>query len=143
MRRIAGALGDGTITWMAGRRAIGEAIAPDVRAAAREAGRPEPRILVGLPVALTNDPAAARAQASKTYAVYGTLPSYRAMLDAEGVKEPGEIAIVGDEKTLEREIRALADAGATDFQAAIFGVGEDRKASVVRTRALLAALAKG
>jgi len=143
MRQIAGAIGDGTITWMAGRRAIGEAIAPGVRRAAREAGRPEPRIAVGIPIALASDAAAARAQASKSYAVYATLPSYRAMLEAEGVSDPGEIALVGDEQALERGIRALADAGATDFQAAIFGVGEDRKASVARTRAFLAALARG
>ena len=43
----------------------------------------------------TGDPAAARASADKDLAIYGQLPSYRAMLDREGV--PGDVAIVGDE----------------------------------------------
>jgi F420-dependent oxidoreductase-like protein len=143
MRRIAGAIADGTITWMTGRRTLAEQVGPGVRGAAREAGRPEPRIAAGFPVALTNDPARGRETASRLYAVYRTLPSYRAMLDAEGVEDPGELAIAGDAVAIERAIRALADAGVTDFQASLFAVGEDRKGSVQRTHELLGELARG
>jgi hypothetical protein len=38
-----------------------------------------------LPVCVTDDEAAARARAAKVFAVYDTLPSYKAMLDLEGV----------------------------------------------------------
>ena len=142
MRKVAGALADGTITWMTGRRTLAEQVGPGVRAAAREAGRGEPRIVAGFPVAVTNDPAGARAAASQSFALYGNLPSYRAMLDAEGVRDPGELAIVGDAAAVEAELRALADAGVSDFNAVPFGHGDDAKASVRRTRELLAGLAR-
>jgi len=142
MRRIAGAIGDGTITWMTGRRTLAEQVIPGVRAAALEAGRPEPRIVAGIPVVLTKDPAGARETAGKTFSIYGTLPSYRAMLDAEGAAGPGDLAIAGDEAEIERAIRAFADAGVTDFHAAAYAHGDDAKASVLRTHELLGELAR-
>jgi F420-dependent oxidoreductase-like protein len=142
MRKIAGELADGTITWMTGPRTLGEQIAPDVRAAAEAAGKPAPRVVAGIPVLLTDDPAGARAAASKIFSLYGTLPSYRAMLDLEGVTDPGELAIAGDEKVIEQAICALADAGVTDFHAAIFPVGADAKDAMRRTHHLLGELAR-
>ena len=68
-----------------------------------------------LPVCVTSDPAAARASAEKEFAIYGQLPSYRAMLDREGAAGPGDVAIVGDEGAVAAQILALADAGVTDF----------------------------
>ncbi len=142
MRRIAGRLADGTITWMTGPRTLGEAIVPDLRAAAREAGRPAPRVVVGLPVAVTSDPDAAREAAAKAFAMYGTLPSYRAMLDAEGVEDPAELLVAGDESAIERSLERLASAGATDFNAAIFPFGEEPGESMRRSFDALAELAR-
>jgi len=142
MRRIAGAVADGTITWMTGRRTIAEEVGPGVRAAAREAGRPGPRVVAGIPVVATDDPAGAREAAGKLFAIYGQLPSYRRMLDAEGAAGPGDLAVAGDAKAIERAIRAFADAGATDFHAAIFPYGADPKGSVRRTQELLGELAR-
>jgi F420-dependent oxidoreductase-like protein len=142
MRRIAGAVADGTMTWMAGPRTLGEAIVPEIRAAAHEAGRPAPRVLAGFPVCVTEDPEGARELASKLYSVYGTLPSYRAVLDAEGAKRPGDLALVGDERELERSLARLASLGVTDFGAAIFPFGGDRAESIRRTTQALAALAR-
>ena len=48
MLRLAGQQADGTITWMAGPRAIRDHVRPRIIAAAESAGRPEPRICVGL-----------------------------------------------------------------------------------------------
>ena len=56
--------------------------------------------------------------------MYGQLPSYRAMLDREGVEGPQDIAIIGDENTLRGEIKRFEDAGVTDFNAAIMGIEE-------------------
>jgi F420-dependent oxidoreductase-like protein len=142
MRRIAGELADGTLTWMTGARALAGTLVPEVRSAAQDAGRPAPRIVAGLPVALTSDAAAARETAAKTFALYGTLPSYRAMLDLEGAKSPGDVVIAGDERAIESAIRSLAAAGVTDLSASPFAVGSDGKASVQRTTELLASLAK-
>jgi F420-dependent oxidoreductase-like protein len=143
MRKLAATLADGTITWMTGPRTIGETLGPDMQAAARAAGRKDaPRIVCGLPVVVTNDAAGAREAATKAFAIYGQLPSYRAMLDVEGATGPGDVAIAGDEREVERALERLASAGATDFNAAIFPFGPDPKAATTRTYEVLAELAK-
>ncbi len=140
MLKIAGTMTDGTITWMTGVKTIETHVAPSINAAAREAGRPAPRVVVGLPIAVTDDAAAARELAGKAFQMYGALPNYRRMLDKEGAAGPGDVAIAGDEAAVERQLRDLASAGATDLMAAIFPVGADAAASMTRTRALLRSL---
>lgn len=137
MLKLAGRMADGTVTWMTGPVTLAEHTVPTITAAAAEAGRPAPRVVVGLPVCVTDDVEAARARAAKTYAMYGFLPSYRAMLDREGAEGPADVAIVGDEATVAAEIKRVADAGATDFSAAEFAVGDADKR---RTRELLRTL---
>ena len=139
MLKLAGSRADGTVTWMTGPATIEDHIGPNIRAAAEEAGRPAPRIAVGLPVSVTADPDGARESAARTFAVYGQLPSYRAMLDREGAAGPGDVAIVGDEEAVAAGIRRVFEAGGTEFSAAIFGSGDEIK----RTRALLVELARG
>ena len=124
MLRLAGGLADGTILWMTGPATIESHIAPKLRAAAKEAGRPEPRIVAGIPIAVTDDPEAGRAFVSRNLAMYGTLPSYRAMLDKEGADGPADIALLGDEKALDEGLARLRDAGVTDLDAAILPVDD-------------------
>ena len=135
MLALAGQQTDGTVLWMTGPATIRDYVAPAISAAASAAG-PSPRIVCSLPVAVTSDPAAARASADKELAIYGQLPSYRAMLDREGAAGPGDVAIVGDEDAVAAQITELADAGVTDFTAAEFARGPDRE----RTRNLLKTL---
>ena len=54
---------------------------------------------------------------------------------------PAEAAIVGDEGAVERQLRSLLDAGATDIWAAVFPAGDDGRASMQRTMELLKQLA--
>ena len=84
MLRIAAELSEGTITWMVGLKMLRDHIMPRITSAARAAGRPEPRICFGVPIAVTDDPAAARRRAEGLLERYGRLPSYRRMLDMEG-----------------------------------------------------------
>jgi len=133
MLRICGEQTDGTILWMTGPKTVGEHVAPRLSKAATDAGRPAPRIVATLPVAVTNDPDGARALANDAFQIYGNLPSYRAMLDKEGAEGPGDVAIVGDEATVAAGIRAMADAGTTEFVGAVFG--DD--ATMARTTDLL------
>lgn len=137
MLELTGASADGTATWTTGVKTLGDHIVPAITAAAAKAGRPAPRIVAGLPVCVTEDPAAARELAAKQFAVYGTLPSYRAMLDREGAATPGDIAVVGDEEAIAKQVQQLADAGVTDFNAAPYGSPDQ----VERARTLLASLA--
>ena len=139
--RVAGELTDGTILWMANARAVETHVAPKMNAAATAAGRPTPRIVAGLPVAVHDDVAEARGVAAKSFANYGVLPNYRRILDIGGAAGPADAAIVGDEAAVADQIQALFDAGVTDVWAAPFPVGEDRSASRTRTRALLKELA--
>ncbi|HMK12901.1 MAG TPA: TIGR03564 family F420-dependent LLM class oxidoreductase [Acidimicrobiales bacterium] len=141
MLRVAGELTDGTILWMGNAKAIETHVGPRINAAAKGAGRSAPRIVAGLPVAVHDDVAEARAVAAKSFANYGVLANYRRLLDIGGAAGPGDAAIVGDEASVAAEIRALFDAGATDVWAAPFPVGDDRSASRHRTRALLKELA--
>ena len=117
--KLAGAYADGTSTWMTGPRTIEQHIVPIINAAAAAAARPAPRIVCGMPICLTGDVAAAREPIGKALQVYGMLPSYRAMLDREGVAGPEELAMVGDEATLRAAIGRLRDVGVTDFNAAV------------------------
>ena len=140
MLRAAGTLAEGTITWMANARAIESHVSPILRQAAADAGRDEPRIVVGLPVAVCDDEAEGRAEAAKQFAGYGTLPNYRRILDHGGADGPGDAAIIGDEASVTAQLQGLLDAGGTDVWAAVFPVGGDRRASRDRTRALLKSL---
>ena len=124
MLKLAGTYSEGTTTWMTGPRTIGEYIVPGINAAAAEAGRPQPRIVCGLPICLTGDVDGAREMISKTLQVYGMLPSYRAMLDREGVAGPAELSMIGSESDLRAAIGRLRDAGVTDFNAAIMTHGD-------------------
>ncbi len=137
MLELAGRVADGTVTWMTGPATVESHIAPLITKAAADAGRPAPRIAVGLPVGVTDDADAARQFAAKTWEMYGYLPSYRAMLDREGVAGPADVAIVGNEAAVAAGIQRVADAGATDFAASEFGLSADDRA---RTRALLRSL---
>jgi 5,10-methylenetetrahydromethanopterin reductase len=142
MLALAGAEADGTITWMTGPKTIREHTIPRISEAAAKAGRPKPRIVVGLPIAVTKDVGAARMSAAQRFAIYGGLPSYRAMLDREGVEGPADVVIAGDEAAVGAQLRDLEEAGATDYLAVPFPVDGDGEA-VERTRALLIRLAKG
>jgi F420-dependent oxidoreductase-like protein len=119
MLELAGRRAAGTILWMTGPRTIERHIVPTLRAAASREGRPRPRIVAGFQVMLTRDPAAAAERLARKVEVYGTLPSYRAMLDREGVEHPVELALLGDEKALDAGLDRLRDAGASDFEAVV------------------------
>ena len=122
MLRVAGELADGTNTWMVGPKTMETHIVARLTKAAEAAGRPAPRVVGGVPIVLTRKPDEARQRIAESLVVYGQLPSYRAMLDREGVSGPADIAIVGDENALRGEIDRFRNAGVTDFNAAIMAI---------------------
>ena len=138
MLRVTGALADGTSTWCVGPKTLTELTIPTLRQAAADAGRPEPRIAVALPVCVTDDVAGARARAAQVFAVYDTLPSYKTMMNREGVDGPGGLAIVGTEAEVRDQIAELASIGVTDFNAGVFAANPDE---VARTNSVLRELA--
>jgi F420-dependent oxidoreductase-like protein len=134
MLAVAGRLADGTATWMTGVKTLGDHTVPSINKAAKEAGRPAPRVIAALPFALVKDAAAAREVANKVFAIYGQLPSYRAMLDREGAANPADVGIVGDEATLRAGLASLKSAGVTHFLASVYPADAG---SIDRTKAFL------
>ena len=136
MLRLTGRRCAGTVTWMTGPKTLAEHIGPTLRRAAAEAGRPEGEVQVAasLPIAVTDDVEGLRARAAEQFAVYGQLPSYRAMLDHEGYRDPQDAALIGDEKFVTERIDELRDAGVDEFVGYPFDASADGRA---RTRKLL------
>jgi alkanesulfonate monooxygenase SsuD/methylene tetrahydromethanopterin reductase-like flavin-dependent oxidoreductase (luciferase family) len=139
MLELAGRLTDGTVTWMTGVETIRHHVVPSIAAAASRADRPPPRVVVGLPACVTDDRDGARQRVGAAMAGPAALPSYQRMLAAEGVAEPVDIALVGDEGEVADRIAELGQAGATELVANVQGNPEER----ARTRAFLGRLAQG
>lgn len=137
MLSVAAALADGTLTWCTGPRTLATHTVPTLRAAADAAGRDATRVIAALPVCVTADVASAHARAASVFAIYGQLPSYRAMLDREGAAGPADIVIAGSADECADRIGALADIGVTDFAAVEFSTDPDEAAA---TRAMLTTL---
>jgi F420-dependent oxidoreductase-like protein len=125
MLALTGRLADGTITWMCGPKTLEDHIVPRLRQGASDAGRGEPRVVAGLPIVVTRNKDAARKTIAEQLVIYGQLPSYRAMLDREGAAGPADVALVGDEAELGRELDRLRDVGVTDLVAAVVAVEKD------------------
>ena len=132
MLEIAGRQASGTILWMTGPRTIEHHIAPKLRAAARKAGRPQPRIVAGMHVVLTNNTEAASERVGRMLEIYAQMPSYRAMLEREGAAGPADLALVGDEKVLDKGLERLRDLGVSDFEASIVRVEEGDEERTLR-----------
>lgn len=143
MVKVAGGLSDGVVTWLAGPRTLDDSIVPTLVAAAAAASRPQPRVVAGLPVAVTDDADQARAVAETTFGRYGALDNYLRLFEREGVASVGELAVVGTEAEVEKQLQRYADVGVTELWPVVYPVGAadaDAAASIRRTRTLLIGL---
>ena len=140
MLELAGSVADGTLTWCTGPATLESHVIPSINAAADKAGRDAPRVIAGLPVCVTDDKDAARERIAKALAIYPTLPSYKAMLDKEGVANPADIGLIGSEDEVLTGVERLAKVGVTDFAASEMPANDDERA---RTSAALVAALSG
>ncbi len=140
MLELAGGRTDGAVLWLSGPRTIDEYLRPALHAAATEAGRAEPRIVASVPLCVTDEADQVRGLIDALLAGYNDLPSYRGVMDREGVDGPAGVSIVGNEDEVRAAVGRFADAGTTDFVPVEVGTNPDETA---RTRALLVDLAKG
>ena len=129
MLRVTGTLADGTLTWCTGPKTLQSLTVPTITEAAKTAGRPAPRVIAALPVCVTNNVAKAVEIAAKVFAIYGQLPSYRAMLDHEGAAGPADIVIAGTAEQVKQRVADLAGVGVTDFAAVEFSSDPDEIAA--------------
>jgi F420-dependent oxidoreductase-like protein len=112
---VAGELSDGTLPFLAGPRTIAEFIEPTIAKAAANAGRPKPRIIASVPVLVSDDADAARAEAAERLNFYETIPSYQKVIAREGVASAADLAAVGAPEAVARKLSSYRDAGATDL----------------------------
>jgi alkanesulfonate monooxygenase SsuD/methylene tetrahydromethanopterin reductase-like flavin-dependent oxidoreductase (luciferase family) len=89
-----GELADGTLTALAGLRTIEEFILPTIARAATDAGRPSPRVIAMVSVAVTDDTENARSVAADSMGMYDMVPSYQKVMAREGVSRAAELAVI-------------------------------------------------
>lgn len=123
MCRLGGELADGVTTWLAGPKSLEEVVLPAVSEGAEAAGKPSPRVVAGIPVAVDGDRDRAEAAANRTFGMYGNLVNYQRLFVREGVDGPADSVITGNARTVRSRIQALFDAGATDVWAVPFDTG--------------------
>jgi len=145
MLRVAGELASGTILWMADERAIAEHVVPSISTAATSAGRPAPRVVAGVPVALcpNDDVDAARAWANQALGHAEYSPNYQRLLEHGDATDVGDVLAAGDETAVVDRLRSFRDAGVTDLAVRVLPLGTDRDARIEsrdRTLALLSSL---
>lgn len=124
MLELAGRVATGTHVGQCGPRTITEHTAPIINAAAEAAGRPAPRI-IALVNLCVGEPASIRAAASEHTAFYGALPSYRAMLDREGLSDPADLILAGSMDQIADGLAAYVDTGVTDLRLGIYAPDDD------------------
>lgn len=141
MLKVTGRMADGTITWMTGTTTLAEHTRPTIDDAADAAGRPRPRVIAGFPICCTDEVDEARAFAARAFSIYGKLPSYRAMLDREGLAGPEDFCLIGNEDELAARIGVIASSGVDDMIASEFSSRrDDGGEGIARTREFLSSL---
>ncbi|OBK00476.1 TIGR03564 family F420-dependent LLM class oxidoreductase [Mycobacterium sp. 1245852.3] len=145
MLQLAGERAGGTVLWMADERAIADHVVPRLTAAAARAGRPAPRIVAGVPVALCSNSEAdeARGYASEVLGHADFSPNYVRLLQHGDAEDVGDTMAAGDEATVLERLRRYRDAGVTDLAVRIVPLGKDideRTKSRRRTQQFLSSL---
>ena len=102
---------DGTILWMTGPKTIKENVIPTLDKAAPNKNL---RVAAMIPIFLTDDASVGKTITAKPYALYAEMPSYRKMLDKEGLKSPEDYVLVGSEDTVLEKLYDYETAGITD-----------------------------
>ena len=143
MLRLAGERTSGTILWMADERAVAEHVAPRITKAAAEAGRPAPRIVAGVPIALCPkdqvDDARRWSNQVLGHAEYS--PNYQRLLEHGDADDVGDILAAGDESAIALRLRSFRDAGVTDLAVRPVALGRDRAARLESRKQTLAFVA--
>ena len=118
---------------------------PRITKAAEGAGRPAPRVVAGVPVALCApsdvDDARLRARQLLSHAEYS--PNYERLLERGDAQNVGDMLAAGDEAAVRERLQRFKDAGTTDLAVRVLPLGsnrEERIASKQRTIDFLGSL---
>jgi hypothetical protein len=125
MLAITGKLADGTITWMCGPKTLEDHIGPNAaRRRDANAAAPSPGSSPASDRGHRATPTRRAETIGEQLVIYGQLPP-TARCSTRGRRRPADIALVGDETALGRELDRLRDVGVTDFVAAVVPIDRD------------------
>lgn len=150
--RLAGAVSDGALCWLAPAPYLRDVVGPNLEAGSTEVGRDTPPFIAELPCALGTDREALHAMAASDLGIYPQMPFYRAMFKAAGVPldkgrwtdEMLDAAVIhGDEDQIAAKVGAFFEAGADEVVLSPFGLGDDPAGSQQDCIRILSDLAKG
>jgi F420-dependent oxidoreductase-like protein len=148
--RLAGEVSDGALPWICPLEYLRDRALPAMAQGAAVAGRPRPPLVAHCLVAVHEDTAAVRAAAQ---ALFGGLLGesfYQRMFVQAGFPEAVEgemsermadaVTVAGDEAAVARRLRGYLEAGMDEVVASVVVIGQDRRASLERTLALVGSL---
>jgi len=131
MLRLAGEIADGVMLWLCNPDYIRETVVPEVTKGRERAGKSMDGfdIVAAVPVAVSDDPDAARNAFRKDLIPYASLPFYRAMLERSGFA--GDLAAF-DEGVAGGDVPAALAGLSDELLASLAGIGsaEDARAKV-------------
>lgn len=127
MLELAGRETAGTHVGQTGPKTLASHTTPIITAAAASAGRPAPRIIALVNLCVTDDPDALREFARPGSAGYAALPSYRAMLDREGVDDAVDLVLAGSMSEIADGLARYVEAGATDLRIGVIAPDADHR----------------
>ena len=142
MLAAAGKYADGTITWMAGPKVLERDIVPLITKSSKMAERSCPKILAGIPVAITNDIEKARESANKQFGLYKKFPSYKRLLCLENASLVSDIAVIGNRNEVKNQLERYYSSGANEILAMAFPVGADHNQELNETWGILSEIVK-
>ncbi len=132
--RLAGELADGGISWVSPLDYLRHQAGPAMREAATAAGRPAPRLIAHVPVAMTSDRDAMLKTSRPRLANYGRLPFYAGMFSDAGypVGPNGEVSdelldhlvVWGEGARVRERLEAAFDGGIDEVLVTLFPVND-------------------
>lgn len=147
---LCGEVADGAITWMCPLPYVRDVALPAFRRGAEKAERPLPKLIVHVPVAVSEDVAAVREAARAQIGFYMRVPSYARMSATAGFPDAAETGLSdahidqlvahGDETAVAARLREWLAAGADEIIVGPILAGDDKRASLLRTTELVASL---
>ena len=120
MLDFAGRETDGTIAFLADDNVLRDHVIPRISAAARDAGRPDPRVLAIISITLTDDAAGARKDIAEALSSVPEMDSYKTMLARTGASGPADLALVGNAQQLRDQVKRYEDVGVTELICGVF-----------------------
>ena len=155
LARLAGALADGALPWLAPPAWVADVVVANVRTGADSAERAAPPVIAELPCYVSTDRAAVLEAARRDLSIYPMMPAYADVLghalgrDASEVTADGwtdqctdAVVIWGDRDTVASRVQEYFDAGADEVVLSPYGCGDDPDANLDEALEVLGDIAR-